>query len=180
MPISLPSGVEIKVDKDSNLVTVKGKRGEMSLKMDKDITLNIEASEVLVVRPTDQKRHKALHGLYRALLNNMVTGVSTGFVRKMELVGVGYRAAATGQTLEIAVGYSHPVVFQMPPEIKLTAEMPKGQPPLITLESNDVQLLGQVCARLRKVRGPEPYKGKGIKFEGEILRRKAGKAGAKK
>jgi large subunit ribosomal protein L6 len=179
-PILLPAGVELKVANDTNEVTVKGKNGQLTAKVDRDIKINIDGSSVTVERPTEQKRHKAMHGLYRSLINNMVIGVSEGFKKQLELVGVGYRATATGQVLEMALGFSHPVVFQLPNEVKVTAEMPKGQPPLITLESIDNQLLGQVAARIRKVRPPEPYKGKGIKFAGEVLRRKAGKAGGKK
>ena len=175
-PILLPAGVELKVANDTNEVTVKGKNGQLTAKVDRDIKINIDGSSVTVERPTEQKRHKAMHGLYRSLINNMVIGVSEGFKKQLELVGVGYRATATGQVLEMALGFSHPVVFQLPNEVKVTAEMPKGQPPLITLESIDNQLLGQVAARIRKVRPPEPYKGKGIKFAGEVLRRKAGKS----
>jgi large subunit ribosomal protein L6 len=180
MPIELPSGVEVKIEKSSNIVTIKGKMGEISQKVDRDIIINVEENTLTVERPTEQKRHKAMHGLYRSLLNNMVMGVSQGFKKQMELVGVGYRATATGQMLELALGFSHPVVFQLPSEIKVTAEMPKGQPPLITLESYDLQLLGQVASRIRKVRPPEPYKGKGIRFVGEVIRRKAGKSASKK
>lgn len=179
-PILLPSGVELKVNSDTNEVTVKGKNGQLTSKIDRDIIVNIDGNTVTVERPTEQKRHKAMHGLYRSLISNMVIGVSEGFKKQLELVGVGYRATATGQVLEMALGFSHPVVFQLPNEVKVIAEMPKGQPPIITLESIDNQLLGQVAARIRKVRPPEPYKGKGIKFAGEVLRRKAGKAGGKK
>jgi large subunit ribosomal protein L6 len=179
-PILLPAGVELKVANDTNEVTVKGKNGQLTAKVDRDIKINVDGNTVTVERPTEQKRHKAMHGLYRSLINNMVVGVSEGFKKQLELVGVGYRATATGQVLEMALGFSHPVVFQLPNEVKVTAEMPKGQPPIITLESIDNQLLGQVAARIRKVRPPEPYKGKGIKFAGEVLRRKAGKAGGKK
>ncbi len=179
-PILLPAGVELKIANDTNEVTVKGKNGQLTAKVDRDIKINVDGNTVTVERPTEQKRHKAMHGLYRSLINNMVVGVSEGFKKQLELVGVGYRATATGQVLEMALGFSHPVVFQLPNEVKVTAEMPKGQPPIITLESIDNQLLGQVAARIRKVRPPEPYKGKGIKFAGEVLRRKAGKAGGKK
>lgn len=177
-PITIPAGVELKFEK--GLVTVKGKKGELKQDIDKDINVKIEGSEVLVERPTEQKRHKAMHGLYRSLINNMIVGVSEGYTRKLELVGVGFRCSNQGQLLEVAVGYSHPVVFVVPNEIKLTTAMEKGQPPLITLESHDLQLLGQVAARIQKIRKPEPYKGKGILFQGQVLRRKAGKAGAKK
>jgi large subunit ribosomal protein L6 len=178
MPITIPAGVEVKFDK--GFVTVKGKKGELKQAIDKDIDVKVEGSEIIVERPTEQKRHKAMHGLYRSLISNMVKGVSEGYVRKLELMGVGFRCSSQGQLLEVSVGYSHPVVFVVPSEIKLTTAMEKGQPPLITLESYDVQLLGQVSARIQKIRKPEPYKGKGIVFQGQILRRKAGKAGAKK
>lgn len=179
-PISLPVGVEVKIEKESNVLTVKGKKGQLTQKIDKDIIVKVEDATLTVERPTEQKRHKALHGLYRSLINNMVVGVSEGYTKKLELIGVGYRCSAQGQILEIAVGFSHPVVFQIPSEITVTAEMQKGQAPTIILQSYDLQLLGQMAARIKKVRPPEPYKGKGIKFEGEIIRRKAGKTGAKK
>jgi large subunit ribosomal protein L6 len=178
MPITIPAGVEITVD-SSNVVKVKGKNGSMERAVDRDITVKVEGTELNVTRPTEQKRHKAMHGLYRSLINNMVVGVSEGFKITLELVGVGYRAAATGQVLELALGFSHPVVFQFPKEVKVSAEMPKGLPPFIVLESCDNQLIGQIAARIRNVRFPEPYKGKGIKFKGEILRRKAGKSASK-
>ena len=177
-PIELPAGVEVKVN--NGLVTVKGKKGELAQVVDKDITVKVEGNTLTVERPTEQKRHKAMHGLYRSLINNMVTGVSEGFTKKLEMVGVGYRCSNQGQILEIAVGFSHPVVFVVPAEVALTTAMEKGQPPLITLHSHDLQLLGQVAARIQKIRKPEPYKGKGILFQGQVLRRKAGKAGAKK
>lgn len=179
-PVPLPSGVDVKIDKESNVLTVKGKQGQLTQKIDKDIIIKIEESEIIVERPTEQKRHKALHGLYRSLINNMVIGVSEGYTKKLELIGVGYRCSAQGQLLELAVGFSHPVVFQIPTEIKVTAEMQKGQAPTVILQSYDLQLLGQMAARIKKVRPPEPYKGKGIKYEGEVIRRKAGKTGAKK
>ncbi len=177
-PIEIPAGVEIKFDK--GIVTVKGKKGELVQAIDKDINVKIEGSTLAVERPTEQKRHKAMHGLYRSLISNMVKGVSEGYTKKLELIGVGYRCTNQGQLLEVAVGYSHPVVFSVPVEVKLSTAMEKGQPPLITLESYDLQLLGQVAARIQKIRKPEPYKGKGILYQGQILRRKAGKAGAKK
>lgn len=177
-PIELPAGVEVKVDK--NTITVKGKKGELKQVIDPDITVSVDGSTITVERPTEQKRHKAMHGLYRSLVQNMVKGVSEGYTKQLEMVGVGYRCSNQGQVLEVAVGYSHPVVFVVPSEIKLTTAMEKGQPPLITLESHDLQLLGQVAARIQKIRKPEPYKGKGILYKGQVLRRKAGKAGAKK
>jgi large subunit ribosomal protein L6 len=142
--------------------------------------VKIEGDTLTVERPTEQKRHKALHGTYRAIINNMVIGTSTGFKKVLELVGVGYRATVTGQLLELALGYSHPVVVLLPNEIKASAEQLKGQNPKITLESADKELLGLVCAKIREQRKTEPYKGKGIKFEGEVLRRKAGKSASKK
>lgn len=179
LPIALPTGVHINVDDDTNIVTVKGPRGELSQKVDKDLKIVSEDGTVEVKRPTDQKRHKALHGLYRSLLNNMVVGVSEGYKKQLELVGVGYRASNRGQLLELGVGYSHPIYFFVPFEVKLTTETVKGKNPIITLESNDKQLLGQICAKIRAFRKPEPYKGKGIKFVGEEIRRKAGKAAGK-
>ena len=178
-PIAIPEKVTVVVGTD-NIVTVKGPLGELKQKVDTDITVSIEGKEVLVKRPTDQNRHRALHGLYRSLLNNMVTGVSTGFTVNQELVGVGYRAEAKGQVLELSLGFSHDIVIQLPTEVKVTAVTEKRANPIITLTSHDKQLIGQVAAKIRSLRAPEPYKGKGIKFVGEQLRRKAGKsAGAK-
>lgn len=173
-PISVPSGVTITVDK-SNIVTVKGPKGELKQTVDADITVGIEDGVLTVKRPTEQKRHKALHGLYRALINNMVEGVSNGYKKELELVGVGYRATNTQNLLEIQVGYSHPIYFMVPRELKLETVSEKGKPPLIILEGIDKQLIGQVAAKIRAFRKPEPYKGKGIKFKGEVLRKKAGK-----
>jgi large subunit ribosomal protein L6 len=179
MPIPVPSGVEIKID-NNNLVTVKGPKGQLIQQVDPDIKISLEEGEITVTRPTDQKRHRSLHGLYRALINNMVQGVSQGFVKELEVVGVGYRAANTGQLLELTLGFSHPVMFYVPEEVKVTAGQEKGKNPIIKLESPDKELLGQIAAKIRKFRKPEPYKGKGIRFVGEELRRKAGKAAAKK
>lgn len=178
LPIQLPAGITIAVS-DNNQVTVKGKRGELSLKVDADITIKIEDSTVTLERPTEQKRHKAMHGLYRALIANMVTGIEQGFKKELELVGVGYRASNQGQVLEIAVGYSHPIIMMIPKEVKLTTVTEKGKNPTIILESNDKQLLGAIAAKIRSFRSPEPYKGKGIKYSDEILRRKAGKTAGK-
>jgi len=178
-PIAIPAGVTITVS-DKNLVTVKGPKGELTQQVDRDIVVTQEDGQLLVKRPTDQKRHKALHGLYRALLNNMVTGVTEGYKTTQELVGVGYRASAQGSTLELTLGFSHQVVMILPKEVKATATAEKGKNPTIMLESIDKQLLGQVAAKIRSLREPEPYKGKGIKFVGEQLRRKAGKSAAKK
>jgi large subunit ribosomal protein L6 len=179
-PITIPAGVEVKVDKEKSVVTVKGKKGELSQHIKGNLALEINDGTLELKRNSETQQDRAFHGLYRSILNNMITGVSEGFVKKMELIGVGYRATATGQVLELAVGYSHPVVFLIPKEIKVSADMQKGQPPIVTLESIDNQLLGLMCAQIRKVRKPEPYKGKGIKFVNEVIRRKAGKAASKK
>lgn len=176
-PVTLPKGVEVKVN-SGNVVTVKGPKGELHQAVSPEIIVKLEEGKVVVERPTDQKRHKALHGLYRTLINNMVIGVSQGYTKKLELVGVGFRAAAKGQNVEVSVGYSHPVLIQLPKEIKVSAAQEKGQNPIITLESADKQLIGEVAAKIRSVRAPEPYKGKGIKYDGEYIRRKAGKTAA--
>lgn len=178
-PITIPAKVQVEVMK-GNVVKVKGPQGELFQAVDPDITVKIEGSTLTVERPTEQKRHKALHGTYRSLINNMVIGASTGFTKVLELVGVGYRATVTGQVLELALGYSHPVVVLLPNEVKASAEQLKGQNPKVTLTSSDKDLLGLVCAKIRAQRKSEPYKGKGIKFEGEVLRRKAGKSASKK
>ncbi len=180
LPLSLPPKVEVSVASD-NTVTVKGPKGVLSQKIDPDIKVKIEDGTLTVERPTEQKRHKALHGLYRALINNLVVGVSQGYTKEMEVIGVGYRVESQGNILTLTIGYSHPVMFYVPAEIKLTTAMEKGSAPLIRLEGIDKELLGQVCAKIRSFRKPEPYKGKGIMFKGEQVRRKAGKtAGAKK
>lgn len=178
-PISIPAGVTINVSAE-NVVTVKGPKGELSQKLEEGITVKQEDGVLTVERPTDQKRHKALHGLYRSLINNMVVGVTTGYKVEQELVGVGYRASNTGNTLDLVLGFSHHYVFELPSEIKVATTSEKGKNPTIILESIDKQLLGQVAAKIRSLRAPEPYKGKGIKFVGEVLRRKAGKSAAKK
>ena len=172
--INLPEGVTLDVSK-SNLVTVKGPKGELTQQIDPDLSVNIEDGALTVSRPTEQKRHKSLHGLYRSLINNMVEGVSQGYKRELELHGVGFRASNTGQLLELALGYSHPVMFYIPDEIKVEAKMEKGRPPAIILESIDKQLVGQIAAKIRAFRKPEPYKGKGIRYKGEYIRRKQGK-----
>ncbi|MBA2612959.1 MAG: 50S ribosomal protein L6 [Bacteroidetes bacterium] len=177
-PIEIPKGVEVIVA--SGLVTVKGTKGTLTQKVDIDITVAIEDGKVLVTRPTDQKRHRALHGLYRSLIANMIKGVSEGYKTEQELVGVGYRASNKGNMLELSLGYSHNINFQLPVEIKVTTTAEKGQNPKILLESADKQLIGLVAAKIRSLRKPEPYKGKGIKFVGEQLRRKAGKSASKK
>lgn len=173
-PIQVPAGVEITIS-NKNLVTIKGPKGESMQQVDPDLMIKHEEGKILLERPTDQKRHRAVHGLYRSLLANMVTGVSEGYVKELELVGVGYRANNTGQLLELTVGYSHPIMFYVPDEVKVEAIMEKGKNPRIHLESHDKQLIGQIAAKIRAFRKPEPYKGKGIKFVGEVLRRKAGK-----
>lgn len=178
LPISLAKDVEVKISK-GNLVTVKGPKGELVQQVDKDINIKIEEGTINVTRPTNQKRHRELHGLYRSLINNMVEGVSNGFSKKLELVGVGYRATNVGQVLEMQLGFSHPVVMYVPDEVKVETETVKGKNPIITLSSIDNQLLGQVAAKIRSFRKPEPYKGKGVRFLGEEIRRKAGKAGGK-
>jgi len=179
MPISIPSGVEVKIN-DKNVVSVKGPKGQLTQQVDPDIQVSLEDGTLSVARPTDQKRHRSLHGLYRSLINNMVEGVSNGYVKDLEVVGVGYRAANTGQLLELTLGYSHPVMFYIPSEVKVSTSQEKGKNPMIKLESADKELIGQIAAKIKSFRKSEPYKGKGIKFQGEILRRKAGKAAAKK
>ena len=177
-PVTIPAGVTITVGAD-NVVTVKGPKGELKQAVDRDIKVELKDGAVEIGRPTDQIRHRAMHGLYRSLINNMVTGVTAGYQKKLELVGVGYKASNQGNLLDLALGYSHNIVFEIPKELKVTTAQEKGQNPSIILESTDKQLLGQVCAKIRSLRKPEPYKGKGVKFEGEILRRKAGKAAGK-
>ncbi|MCA5004268.1 50S ribosomal protein L6 [Sphingobacterium bovistauri] len=177
-PVVIPAGVTVTVS-DKNLVTVKGPKGELSQQVDSDITVKEEDGNIVVTRATEQKKHKALHGLYRSLLNNMVIGVTEGYKTTQELVGVGYRATNTGNTLELTLGFSHQIVFVLPKEIIVTTTAEKGKNPTITLESVDKQLIGQVAAKIRGFRKPEPYKGKGIKFAGEVLRRKAGKSAKK-
>jgi large subunit ribosomal protein L6 len=177
-PVVIPAGVTITLGAD-NVVTVKGPKGELKQLVDRDIKIEVKDGTVEVGRPTDQIRHRAMHGLYRSLINNMVTGVTVGYKKKLELVGVGFKASNQGNLLDLALGYSHNIVFEIPSELKIATAQEKGQNPSIILESIDKQLLGQVCAKIRSLRKPEPYKGKGVKFEGEILRRKAGKAAGK-
>lgn len=177
-PIVLPAGVTVTVDK-TNVVKVKGPKGELTEKIDRDIIIEVNGDTLNVVRPTDQIRHKALHGLYRSIISNLVKGVSEGFTKDLELVGVGYKATNQGNLLDLALGYSHNIVIDVPKELKVSTEMVKGKNPLIKLESYDKQLLGQVAAKIRSLRKPEPYKGKGVKYVGEIVRRKAGKAAGK-
>jgi large subunit ribosomal protein L6 len=179
MPISLPQGVTLTVKSD-NSVAVKGPKGELSQVIDPDIKVEIDNGQVVINRPTEQKRHKAMHGLYRSLINNMVQGVSEGYTIKMEVVGVGYKAEAKGQVLELALGYSHDIHFEIPIEVKVETKTERRSNPVITLTSSDKQLIGQVAAKIRSFRAPEPYKGKGIKFVGEVLRKKAGKSATAK
>ena len=177
-PIAIPAGVTVKVDR--NTVPVKGPKGELTETVNPDITVKVEDGHVVLTRPSDDREHRAMHGLYRALVHNMVVGVSEGYRKEMELVGVGYRANASGQVLDLSLGFSHAIYIKLPAEIKVEAKSERNKNPLIILESADKQLLGQVCAKIRSLRKPEPYKGKGIKFVGEIIRRKSGKsAGAK-
>ena len=176
-PVNIPSGVNVKLE--GNNVVVKGSKGELSQVVDTCISLNLEDNVLTLSRESDNPEHRAKHGLYRAIINNMIVGVSEGYKKELEIVGVGYRATATGQLLELALGYSHPILFEIPKEVKVSAETQKGKAPIVTLESIDKQLLGQVAAKIRSFRKPEPYKGKGIKFVGEEIRRKAGKAAGK-
>jgi len=178
-PISIPSGVELKFDEAQRLVTVKGPKGELQQHIDPSVNMEVEDGTLTLTRGTDQKKHRAMHGLYRALIQNMVVGVTEGYKKQLELVGVGYKAAVKGQILELNLGYSHSIYFQIPEEVKVEAETKKGQNPIVTLESNDKQLVGQVAAKLRSLRKTEPYKGKGVRFVGEQIRRKAGKTAAK-
>jgi large subunit ribosomal protein L6 len=178
LPISLPSNIEVTVSND-NVVTVKGPKGSLTTPVDKDIIVKQEDNQLVVERPTEQKRHKAMHGLYRSLINNMVVGVTQGYKEQLELVGVGYKATVQGKVLELALGYSHNIFMTLPEEITASAVTEKGKSPVITLESNDKQLIGQVAAKIRSLRKVEPYKGKGIRFVGEVVRRKAGKTASK-
>ena len=177
-PIEIPAGVTIDISK-GNLVTVKGPKGELKQQVNPDLTLSIEEAQLELSRPTEQPRHRSMHGLYRSLISNMVEGVTNGYKRELELVGVGYRTSNIGNLLEVTVGYSHPIMFYVPDEIKLDTVMEKGKNPTIILEGIDKQLIGQIAAKIRAFRKPEPYKGKGIKYVGEELRRKAGKTVAK-
>ena len=177
-PVTIPSGVEVKVD--GNVVSVKGPKGELTQEMDSAISMSIEDGTISFTRESDAPDHRAKHGLYRALVQNMVVGVSEGFKKELEVIGVGYRANAQGQKLELSLGYSHPFVIELPKEIKVSTVSEKGKAPIVTLESHDKQLVGQVAAKIRSLRKPEPYKGKGVRYKGEHIRRKAGKAAAKK
>ncbi len=176
-PVALPQGVEVTIN--GTTVSVKGPKGNLTQEVDPDIQVSVEDGTLSVKRPTEQKRHKALHGLYRSLINNMVVGVSEGYKKELELVGVGYKASTQGQILEMNLGYSHNIFMEIPAEVKISAETQKGKNPIVTLESTDKELIGEVAAKIRTLRKIEPYKGKGIRFVGEQIRRKAGKTAAK-
>ena len=178
LPIAIPAGVTI--DVKDNVITVKGPKGELKQAVNPNIKVEVEDGIINVSRPDDNRESRAQHGLYRALINNMVTGVSTGFKKELEIVGVGYKAESKGQVLQLTLGYSHAIYFKMPPEVTVNAVSERNKNPLITLESCDKQLLGQICAKIRSFRKPEPYKGKGVKFVGEVIRRKSGKTAAAK
>jgi large subunit ribosomal protein L6 len=172
-PITIPSGVEVKLD--GNIVSVKGSKGTLTQNIDDCVKLVIEDNVITFNRESDAPQHRAKHGLYRALVNNMIVGVSEGYKKEMEVIGVGYRATATGQILELSLGYSHAIILEVPSEIKVSAETLKGKAPVVTLESHDKQLVGQVAAKIRSLRKPEPYKGKGIRYFDEVIKRKEGK-----
>jgi large subunit ribosomal protein L6 len=177
-PISVPNGVTVTIGKD-NVVTVKGSKGELKQALDRDIVVEVKDNQVVLGRPTNQIRHRALHGLYRALLSNLIKGVTEGYERKLELIGVGFKATNAGNVLDLSLGYSHNIIFEVPKELKVGTAQEKGQNPIITLEGIDKQLIGQVAAKLRSLRKPEPYKGKGVRYVGEVVRKKAGKAAGK-
>ncbi|MDY0097671.1 MAG: 50S ribosomal protein L6 [Bacteroidales bacterium] len=175
LPVTLPKGVTVNIT-DGNMIVVKGPLGELTQAVDKDIKVEVSDDTIVLSRPTESKNHKSLHGLYRAVINNMVTGVSQGYRKELELVGVGYRAEAKGQMLELSLGFSHDIVMELPQEVSVETKTERRSNPIITLKSIDKQLIGHVAAKIRSLRPPEPYKGKGIKFVGEQLRRKAGKS----
>ena len=177
LPIQIPNGVSVTIKE--NLVTIKGPKGELSQRINPDIKVSLEEGLLKVERPTDDKEHRALHGLYRALIQNMVVGVSEGYKKQLVLVGVGYRVTNNGQILDLSLGFTHNIYLQLPQEVKVETKSERNQSPMIILESADKQLLGQICAKIRSFRMPEPYKGKGIKFMGEEIRRKSGKSAAK-
>ncbi len=177
-PIAIPSGVTVTVSKE-NVVTVKGPKGELKETVDRDIIVTVGETEVVVSRPTEQIRHRAMHGLYRSLISNLVKGVTDGYKKDLELVGVGFKATNAGNILDLALGYSHNIIFEVPKELKVTTTTEKGQNPKIFLEGSDKQLIGQVAAKIRGLRKPEPYKGKGVRYSDEVVRRKAGKAAGK-
>jgi len=177
-PISVPNGVTVTVGKD-NVVTVKGTKGELKQLLDRDIVVEVKDNQVVLGRPTNQIRHRALHGLYRSLLTNLIKGVTEGYQKKLELIGVGFKATNAGNVLDLSIGYSHNIIFEVPKELKVATAQEKGQNPMISLEGIDKQLIGQVAAKLRSLRKPEPYKGKGVRYVGEVVRKKAGKAAGK-
>ena len=177
-PVVLPKGVTVTVGAD-NILAVKGPKGELKQAIDRDIKIEVKEGELELLRPTDQIRHRALHGLYRALIANMVKGVTDGYKRQLELIGVGFKASNQGNILDLALGYSHNIIFEIPKELKLATSQEKGQNPIISLEGSDKQLIGQVAAKIRGLRKPEPYKGKGVRYVGEVVRKKAGKAAGK-
>ena len=177
--ITIPAGVTVDISA-GNLVAVKGPKGTLSQQVDQDMIITIEEGVLTVARPTEQKRHKAMHGLYRSLINNMVVGVSEGYQKVLEIIGVGYKAANQGNILELSLGYSHAIFMAIPAEVSIATAMEKGKNPMVTLKSIDKQLIGQVAAKIKSLRPVEPYKGKGVRFLGEQVRRKAGKAGGKK
>jgi large subunit ribosomal protein L6 len=177
-PVTIPQGVTVTVGND-NVVTVKGPKGELKQSIDRDIKVEVQDGQLNLSRPTDQIRHRAMHGLYRALLANLVKGVTEGYKKNLELVGVGYKASNQGNLLDLSLGYSHNIIFEVPKELKVATAQEKGQNPTISLEGVDKQLIGQVAAKIRSLRKPEPYKGKGVKYQGEVIRRKAGKAAGK-
>jgi large subunit ribosomal protein L6 len=175
LPVNLPKGVTLEVS-STNMVSVKGPLGVLTQDVDPEIRVEVIDNQIIISRPSDSKKHKSLHGLYRSLISNMVVGVSDGYKKQLELVGVGYRAEATGQKLSLSLGYSHDIMIELPGEVSVEAKTEKRSNPIITLQSIDKQLIGHVAAKIRSLRPPEPYKGKGIKFVGEVLRRKAGKS----
>lgn len=177
-PINIPAGVTISVDNAT--VTVKGPKGTLIQEINPNISVAVEGNVCTVTRPDDEKLNRSMHGLYRSLIQNMVTGVSEGYKKTLELIGVGYRVSNQGQVLEFALGYTHNIFMSLPPEIKIETKSERNQNPLVILESADKQLIGQVCAKIRSFRKPEPYKGKGVRFQGEVVRRKAGKSAGKK
>jgi large subunit ribosomal protein L6 len=177
LPIQIPAGVTVTIKE--NIVTVKGPKGELTQNVNPDIKISLENGVFQLTRPNDEKKYCAMHGLYRSLINNMVIGVSTGYKRELELVGVGYRVTNTGQLLDLSLGYTHNIYIQLPVEVKVETKTERNKNPLIILESADKQLIGQICAKIRSFRKPEPYKGKGIKFVGEVIRRKSGKSAGK-
>ena len=177
-PVAVPKGVTVTVGSDG-VITVKGPKGELKQAVDREITVEVKDEEVSFVRPTDQIRHRALHGLYRSLTSNMIKGVTEGYQKKLELIGVGFKASNQGNVLDLSLGYSHNIIFEVPKELKVVTSQEKGQNPMISLEGIDHQLLGQVAAKIRGLRKPEPYKGKGVRYVGEFVRKKAGKAAGK-